>query len=166
MRPCRHYFVSVDDRVHDQGAAPPTRETFRSPWMMGPRLDYKPMMPVTDPQNRIAFGVCIVVVATAVVYGVEDVGNGRHWFTGLAAFGVGMIVSGVRHQRHEARVRRLIERARREWSRLLAGAAVAKGGEGIPRFLTRQGYGEYFVRRWITDRLAAELANAAEDPPA
>ncbi|MCA8965358.1 MAG: hypothetical protein H6838_11060 [Planctomycetes bacterium] len=157
----------MDYLVHSEGVAPHGHETFRSPWMMGPRLDYKPMMPVTDPQNRIAFGCVTLAVAWAVIYGVEDVGNGRHWFAGMAAFAVGMIVSGVRQIRHDRRVRRLMDRARGEWSELLVGAAVAKGdGEGIPRFLVRRGYREYFVRRWIADRLTGELEHVAGEPPA
>lgn len=157
----------MDDLVHSEGAVPHGPETFRSPWMIGPRLDYKPMMPVTDPENRIAFGCAILMVAWAVLYCVEDMGNGRHWFAGMAAFALGMIVSGVRHIRHDRRVRRFLDRARREWSDLLAGAAVAKcDGEGIPRFLVRRGYREYFVRRWIADRIAGEIERVVGEPPA
>lgn len=145
-------------------AAPGEHDAARSLWVMGPHLDYRPMMPVTDPQNRIAFGVVILAVAAAVYFGVDDIGNGRHWFLGMAAFGVGMAVSGFMHKRHDARIRRLMERARREWRSLLDGAAVAKvDGEGIPRFLARCGYHEYFVRRWIAERLAGELARAGAE---
>lgn len=122
-------------------------------------------MPVTDPKARIVFGVVILLVAAMASCAVS-LERIRYWMLGIAVFGLAMMRSGVLHRRHDARVRRELDRAEGEWTELMRDAVAARHqGEGVARLLQRRGYHEFFIRRWIADRLAQELSHGGVRVP-
>lgn len=124
----------------------------------GPWGELPPAMPVADPDARIVFGMLLGCVA---VFGWFAAGLTRvsYWMVLLAGCAIAMIASGAAQLRREARIRAEVARAEREWPDLVCEAEAAlRAGGGIPRMLQGRGYRDFFVRRWITRRLAAELA--------
>lgn len=115
------------------------------------------MMPVSDPQSRVFFGAVIFFVGLGCAL-VPYAGNGRHWLFGLAGIGVAMIASGVNHQRHDNAIRRELARADAEWDELRAKAAELRSDTvALVRLMQARGYRNYFVRRWLIDRLLLDL---------
>ena len=142
---------------------PPGRHDAVKP-RLGPRADFVSTMPVTDPANRIVFGVVLVAVG-AVMWNVESLERVKYWMLLISLFGFFMMRSGAAQRQHDARVRFEIDRGEREWPELLRDAATARrDGASIVRMLQQRGYREFFVRRWLADRIEHELAqgDAAE----
>jgi hypothetical protein len=134
-----------------------------TPWL-GPRIDYRPAMPVADPPGRVVFGG-VVVFAAVMVWQIESLARISYWMLFFAGFGVAMMVSGIRQQQHDARVQREIRRAEAEWADLVAEAAGHRQTTGLVRMLQQRGYRNYFVRRWLEQRLEQELASGTAQPP-
>lgn len=147
--------------LHDPHGSP--EHAASTPWL-GPRADYRPVMPVTDPPGRVVFGG-IVVFTAFMVWQIEALARISYWMLFFACFGVAMMVSGIRQQRHDARVQREIRRAEREWTALLQEAAAARQhGAGTVRLLQQRGYRDFFVRRWLAARLEQALADEPARP--
>lgn len=140
---------------------PPTRPP-RSSRSLAPYLHYQPAMPIADPPSRILFG-SFVVLAAWWGWRDETVGRISYWMVLIACFGTGMIVSGIREQRHDARIAADLSRAAREWPQLLDAAdGERRAGRNLPGFLARRGYRSFWVRRHLAARLERELQRPAE----
>lgn len=130
---------------------------------LGPKVDYRPMLPVTEPGLRIVFGIGLIVLG-AMFLPLPRLARVQHWLVGMICFGIAMIGSAIMQLRHEKGVRDELARAQREWPELVAAAEnTLRSGGSMARCLQQRGYEQYFVRRWIADTLKQQLATSEDE---
>ena len=117
------------------------------------RDDSARMLPVSHPGLRIAFGILLMLGSLGFL-GMNGVVF--QWMILFFGLGTGFMLSGFSQLHRDRTVREELHRARRQWPELQRAAQVAsETGESFARELTKLGYREYFVRRWIATRLGA-----------
>lgn len=130
------------------------------------RINESSMMPFADPAGRLIIGSGICLLATLSV-GVPVGALLLPWMWFLVCFGAAMVGSAIAQIRRNARFRREMNRAEREWDALSLDAFRAeRHGANLTRLLQARGYRDYFarvlqqrgyrqylVRRWLIRRL-------------
>ncbi|MFT4512242.1 MAG: hypothetical protein ACI89X_000141 [Planctomycetota bacterium] len=119
------------------------------------------MLPFTNPTLRILIG--LLMVAGSLGFSGFN-GVVFQWGVFFFVLGLAFGFSGLAQIRRDRRVQRELRRAQVAWVNLrLAAQACSEGGESLARELSKRGYREYFVRRWIVARLQPAPSVAASN---